>query len=187
MSTSPLLYVHSQRLKTDYESMLRLPGPYILWKPLTPVDVGRLVYPTRYELTFCIKAPTADNTVRNTHIVEFDLSALGYPINALPIAKFRTSWLKHPHVYSDGRVCIGALNPTHSLAETTIRVAGFFVYDPVLINNRSIATTSYMNYYLENKGTLPLQQVRLPTIDLVSHAAAKRSFVIKRVGNGGQQ
>lgn len=156
-------FVHLARLESDYKAMQRLHGKCIDWKASGEFDLERRIYPSRYAVTYRILAPTALGD-RRTHELLIDTSAIDYPVNAQPGVRFTTAALKHPHIYSDGRVCLGGFPLEENLAELCVRLFRFFLFDKGVINSNSIATRSYWEWYQANQKRLPMEHAPLPTI-----------------------
>ncbi len=158
-------FVHARRLEADYRAMQRLPGPLITWQPDWTNIPGR-TYPNRYLVTFHLLAPTVEGD-RREHVIEIDCSSYDYPIRYLPQVKFRTAVIKHPHVYSDNsrRICLGGFPLSEDLAKLCVRLARFFQYDPLLINPKSLASREFYEWYIQNRGRLPLDHSPLPNLD----------------------
>jgi ubiquitin-protein ligase len=157
--------VRFNRLKKDYQSMQKLVGTLITWKPLGKYDAANSVYPEKYEVTFNIKAPTISGDL-NQHKLEIDCSAGSYP-NTLPIVKFTTPVVRHPHIYTNGSslVCLDSVPLSELLGNLCIRLAGFLQYNSTLINPNSLASRDSYEWYLANKSRLPLDHSPLPVLD----------------------
>ena len=167
------LFVHAMRLKSDFESMRELDGSVISWKPLTPCDPAKNTYPSVYEVTFNILAPTTSGK-RRQHTVKIDCSSPSYP-SVDPTAMFTTAPVKHPHVYEDGRICIGRFSLGEPLAAFCVRLARFIQFDPLVINDYSIASRSFNNWYRENISLFPMDSSLLPSIGLESPITLKKA------------
>ncbi len=158
------LYVHAMRLKSDYESMRELNGSVISWKPISQFDMAKNIYPDKYEVTFNILAPTTSGDSRQ-HILTIDCSSPSYP-NSDPAVRFITPPVMHPHIYEDQRVCIGHFGLGESLAAFCVRLARFIQFDPLMINNGSIASSRFNSWYRANIGRFPMDRSPLPSIGL---------------------
>jgi ubiquitin-protein ligase len=173
-------YVHLQRLKMDYEGMLRLKGS-IEWKPLTVAKPENSIYPTKYNITYTdLLAPIYPDGTQQQHTLEIDCSSADYPLNSVPVVTFITPIIKHPHVWENKKVCLGGFPLEESLPELCIRLARFFQYDPALINPNSIATPAFYQYYLKNHLGLPLSHQPLPYVE------EEKKFVRKGRDQGSQ-
>jgi hypothetical protein len=173
-------FVHLQRLSSDYESMKQLTGAMVSWRILS-IDHNP---PDRYQVTFNILAETV-NGVRNEHVMEIDCSSLEYPRRP-PALRLTSYTVKHPHVFRDGRICIGGFPIGESLAELCIRMCRFLQYDPTFINPGSIATSEFDYWYQENRSRLPMDRSPLPTIGVNLQVKQIRSsgFQIKQIRRG---
>jgi ubiquitin-protein ligase len=149
--------IHKRRLRGDYESMKRLSGPMLSWVPASDKNP-----PDKYRVTINVLAETIQGEACQ-HVIEIDCSSLDYPRQE-PELRFLSNVVKHPHVFSSGRICIGKYSYSESLAQLCIRLCRFLQYDPELINPRSIATTSFNQWYEQNKWRFPLDTSPLPTL-----------------------
>lgn len=168
-------YVHYARIESDYNSMQKLRGSMIAWEALLPCNPQQGVYPSRYRVTYNVHAPTVSGN-RRQHVLDIDCSSLDYPLRSQPNVRFTTPVIKHPHIFTDQRVCLGGFPLEESLAELCIRLARFFQYDPRLINPTSIATPEFYNWYQKNRSQLPLDRSPLPTL---------AGFVVKKRPDDG--
>lgn len=173
------MFVHNERLESDYRSMVQLTGSIITWQGVPPGNPSQRIYPSIYHVTYKMLAPTTQGDLRQ-HTVKIDCSAVDYP-NRAPIASFLTAPIKHPHVYDNGNICLGGFPLEESLAELCIRLARFWQYDPTLINHRSIASHPFYSWYQSNLSRLPLDRSPLPQLSDVTFPSG---MVIKPRQNG---
>ena len=156
------LFVHNERLESDYASMKRLTGSVITWQGVPAGNPSQRIYPSIYHVTYNMLAPTTQGD-RRQHTIKVDCSALDYPMRA-PSAAFLSAPIKHPHVFESGNICLGGFPLEESLAELCIRLARFWQYDPTLINSNSIASRSFYSWYNSNRQRLPLDRSPLPQL-----------------------
>ncbi len=153
---------HMARLESDYNSMQQIHGEVIKWEGLPPANPAQKIYPNKYRVTYHILTPTVRGDLRE-HIVEIDCSSLHYP-GQPPIVRFLTPLVKHPHVFEDGKVCLGGFPLEESLAELCVRLARFLQYDPATINLNSAVTYDAKNWYLQNRHRFPIDHSPLPRL-----------------------
>lgn len=173
-------FVHLARLESDYKAMERLRGDRISWEATGEYNLSRGIYPSQYAIAYQVLAPTVNGN-RRKHELSVNTSAADYPVNAQPFVRFTTPALKHPHIFSDGRVCLGGFPLEDSLADMCIRLFRFFLFDAGVINPRSIATRSFWDWFQNNKQKLPLEHAPLPTLSdgfIIKHRAHS-SFTVK--------
>lgn len=175
-------FIHLARLESDYKAMQKLRGERISWVATGEYNLSQGIYPSQYSITYQVLAPTVKGN-RRKHELSVNTSAADYPDNAQPFVRFTTPVLKHPHMFSDGRVCLGGFPLEDSLADMCIRIFRFFIFDMGVINPKSIATRSFWDWFQVNKQQLPLERVSLPTLSdglVVKHRDRVRSgFTVK--------
>ncbi len=169
-------FVHAKRLERDYLLMMQLQGPVITWQSATVANPAQRSYPSVYNVTYHILAPTSHGD-RNSHTIEINCSSLDYP-GRQPDARFLTPVLKHPHSFNNGKICLGGFPIEESLAALCIRLGRFFTYDPNIINPNSIASNEFNDWYRTNRTRLPLQRVVLPQLD-EENASGRGGFTVK--------
>ena len=181
-----IVKLHLDQLKRDYDSMVQLPGPVITWEPIGQFHPPH-TYPEQYRVVYNILAPTVNGNA-NRHVLEIDCRAPNYPFT-LPIARFTTPVLKHPHVWEPGsarypEMCTGGMPLSETLAMFCVRLGGFFLYDKTLIYRNSIASRQFEQFYDDNRNRLPLAHVVLPVITGASSSFRKMG-TIRRPDNTG--
>ncbi len=165
---------HMSRLESDYNSMQQITGDVIKWEGTPPKHPDQRIYPSKYRITYNILAPTVKGDSRQ-HIIEIDCSSIYYP-GQLPVARFLTPLAKHPHVYSDGKICLGGFPLEESLAELCVRLARFLQYDPEIINLDSPVSYDAKNWYLQNKHRFPIDRSPLPRLGEDSGGFKKKTI-----------
>ena len=155
-------YLHFRSLAIDYQSIQQLAGPVITWEPLTEADPP-FRHPDKYRVTFNLRAPTVRGE-SSRHVVEIDTSSLSYP-GKEPYAKLQTDVVPHPHIYSDGRICLRGHPQEETLAALCVRIARYLQYDPALIDKDSVASKEFWQWYVQNRHRLPLDRTPLPALD----------------------
>ena len=156
-------FVHTARLENDYKSMLQITGNVITWQGIPAANPAQRIYPSKYLVTYNILAPTVRGDSRQ-HTIEIDCSSPHYP-GQLPLARFTTPVVRHPHFYDDGKICLGGVPLEEPLAALCIRLAGFLQYDPKLVNENSAASYDSLVWYRANRYRFPLDRSPLPRID----------------------
>jgi len=90
------------------------------------------------------------------HRVEIGIGAR-YPL-AAPEVRFLTP-IFNPHVFPDGRVCLGArTGMTERLADLVLRLGGLIQYDPALIDESSPANREALGFARAHWANLPFGQ-----------------------------
>ena len=95
----------------------------------------------------------------------YNASAADCPVNAQPFVRFTTPVLKHPHMFSDGRVCLGGFPLEDSLAERMcIRIfrSSYLIWESS--TQKALLLAALGLVYQVNKQQLPLERVSLPTL-----------------------
>jgi len=146
------------RLETDAEGLRRLAresGGAIA------IEAAEGVPPRRYVLT--IRCPGVAELVgdkpriASEHQVEVALG-VRYPLEP-PVARFLTP-IFHPHVFTDGRVCLGhRTGLAERLEDLVVRLGRLIQYDPEMIDENSPANRAALAF-LKSRGTaLPFGRV----------------------------
>lgn len=155
--------IHQKRLENDYKSMQRITSNVITWSGFPAANPELGIYPSTYRVTYHLRAYTTQG-LANEHIIAIDISSLDYP-RQIPKVEFVSPVLKHPHLFDDGRVCLGGFPLEESLAELCIRLARFIQYDPNVINLGHQASLAFRTWYLANLHFLPIDFTPLPEIN----------------------
>jgi ubiquitin-protein ligase len=170
------------RLRTDLEGMERLRGPVI------DFDTDGSSPPERYKVRFRLQSLLGVNgddpiytTPGHVHEIEIRLSA-GYPkYLSNDDVTFVTTPIFHPHVFTDGRVCIGGYRPSESLDHFVLRMARFIQWQPDYMNINSPANSAAMSFFNAHRTLFPVDRTALPD-DLREVVEARRFHVAERAG-----
>lgn len=113
--------------------------------------------PTRWVLRLRCTGATAlangDPRLATEHRVEVRLGAT-YPLQA-PEVRFLTP-LVHPHVWSDGRLCVGRrAGMTERLEDLVLRIGGIIQWDPALLDPTSAANRTALLFAQSKPEMLP--------------------------------
>jgi len=115
--------------------------------------------PERYHFIFrCqgIASVNVDGPVYlDEHRIAIQFPAM-YPAQA-PIATVLTP-VFHPHVWSNGTVCLGNWKPTEKLDTLLQRIGNILIYDEAALNWRSVANDEAATWAKMNRDLFPLDQ-----------------------------
>ncbi|HMW02589.1 MAG TPA: hypothetical protein PLS70_22175 [Acidobacteriota bacterium] len=161
--------VRMARLAADFEEMKTIRGPVIHWQ-------GNDIPPTEYIITFKIRCYVSPTTTRDEHRIRIILSPQ-HPFEKPIVMMHEMTPIFHPHVWPDGKVCIGSWDFREGLASFVIKLARIFQFDPQIVDPYSIANYKAADWFYANPTLFPSDQALLPTPgEQPSH-----TFVIKRV------
>ena len=146
----------SMRLHNDYMSMQAIRSDAIAW------EVGdKRNPPERYIIYYRLKGLTSPNTISHEHTVVIKLLA-EYPSRP-PYARFVSRpILFHPHVFQNGSICMGRYSPDEGLATFCLRIAKYIQFHPELIDTKSPANNSALNWFKNYSARLPVDSTLLP-------------------------
>lgn len=148
----------SIRLQNDYLAMEQIRSETIQWEP---GDVRQP--PEKYFVQYNLRGMSSPDFYCDKHLVEIKLLA-EYPMRP-PVARFVSHpQLFHPHVFDTGLICIGGYSPDESLAALCLRIARYIQYQPHLIDTRSPANLSALEWFKRNREYLPVDATPLPEL-----------------------
>ncbi|MBX7223099.1 MAG: hypothetical protein K1Y36_24345 [Blastocatellia bacterium] len=172
--------VRIARLSADYEEMKTIRGPLIHWQ-------GNEIPPSEYIVTLRVRSYISPTTTRDEHRLRVILSP-HHPFEKPTVMMYEMTPIFHPHVWPDGKVCIGNWDFREGLASFVIKLARIFQFDPQLVDPYSIANYKAADWFYANPTLFPCDQTNLP----VPGEQPSHTFVIKQVkpppnqgGSGG--
>jgi ubiquitin-protein ligase len=164
--------VRRARLEADYEEMKSIRGDIISWQAYgTP--------PHEYVVTFNIRSYINATLTRAEHRIRIILSP-SHPFEKPVVMMHDMTPIFHPHVWPDGKICIGGWDYREGLGSFVVKLARLFQYDPDLVDPYSIANYNAADWYYANPTLFPSDQQILPVPgrDTVAH-----TFKVKKVSD----
>ena len=149
-----------ERLKSDWESMVRIRGPVVDWKALS----GQDKYVDDYALTIRVRSITGPApNFRDTHNFRITLPG-DYPTASPDISSTDNPIPFNPNFFKTGRWCLGTWAETDTLGKTVLRMVRTLQFDPKLINVRSPANSDARAWYDRQAGSglFPTDRQLLP-------------------------
>ena len=165
--------VRLARLEADYEEMKSIRGDIISWQAFgTP--------PHEYVVTFSIRSYINTSITRNEHRIKIILSP-SHPFEKPVVMMHEMVPIFHPHVWPDGKICIGGWDYREGLGSFVVKMARMFQFDPDLIDPYSIANYNAADWYYANPSLFPSdrQVLPVPGRETVAH-----TFKVKKVVDG---
>jgi ubiquitin-protein ligase len=164
--------VRRARLAADYEEMRTIRGPVIHWQ-------SNDVPPADYIVTFNVRSYLSPTTTRDEHRIRILLSP-NHPFEKPTVMMHAMTPIFHPHVWPDGKVCIGHWDYREGLASFVVKLARLFQFDPQLIDPYSIANYKAADWFYANPTLFPrrARSRRTPSSSSASHlrrATAERA------------
>ena len=145
------------RLERDYIAMQAIQSDLIRW------ETDHRKPPEVYAVDLRLRGMTGPNTFSSNHTVVIKLLP-EYP-DRPPVARFTSRpALFHPHVFVNGFVCVGGYSPDEGLAVFCLRLAKYVQFQPYLINLKSPANKSALQWFKENRDKLPVDRTPLPDL-----------------------
>lgn len=172
--------VRRARLAADYEEMRTIRGSVIHWQNFD-------VPPTDYVITFHLRSYVSPTTTRDEHRIRIILSP-NHPFEKPTVMMHGMTPIFHPHVWPDGKVCIGHWDYREGLASFVIKLARLFQFDPQLIDPYSIANYKAADWFYANPTLFPCDQAQLPTPgEKPSHTFMIKGVTAPKNPNQGNQ
>lgn len=160
--------VRRARLEADYEEMKSIRGNIISWQAIG-------VPPNEYLVTFNIRSFINATQQRGQHRLRIILSP-NHPFEKPVVMMHEMSPIFHPHVWPDGKVCIGGWDYREGLGSFVVKMARLFQYDPDLIDPYSIANYNAADWFYANPTLFPTDRQVLP---VPGREANSQTFRIK--------
>jgi ubiquitin-protein ligase len=173
--------VRQARLEADYEEMKSIRGDIISWQAFgTP--------PHEYIVTFNIRSFVNQTATRVEHKIKIILSP-SHPFEKPVVMMHNMPPIFHPHVWPDGKVCIGGWDYREGLGSFVVKMARMFQYDPDLIDPYSIANYNAADWYYANPTLFPSddQVLPVPGRETVSHTFKVKKVVDSKPGAQNDQ
>lgn len=164
--------VRRARLDADYEEMKSIRGNVISWQAYgTP--------PHEYIVTFNIRSYINTSLTRDEHRIRIILSP-SHPFEKPVVMMHEMVPIFHPHVWPDGKVCIGGWDYREGLGSFVVKLARLFQYDPDLVDPYSIANYNAADWYYANPTLFPSDRQILP---VPGREPATHTFQVKKVSD----
>lgn len=162
--------VRRARLEADYEEMKSIRGDVISWQAYgTP--------PHEYIVTFNIRSYINASAIRDQHNLRIILSP-SHPFEKPVVMMYQMPPIFHPHVWPDGKVCIGGWDYREGLGSFVVKLARMFQYDPDLVDPYSIANYNAADWYYANPTLFPSDRQVLP---VPGREPVQQTFQVKKV------
>ncbi|MCS7079651.1 MAG: hypothetical protein NZ585_06335 [Chloracidobacterium sp.] len=161
--------VRRARLAADYEEMRTIRGEYIHW-------YNNDFPATDYVVTLRVRSYISPTMTRDEHQIRILLSP-NHPFEKPTVMMHGMTPIFHPHVWPDGKICIGQWDFREGLASFVVKLARLFQFDPQLIDPHSIANYKAADWFYANPNLFPCDQSQLP----VPGEKPTYTFVVKRV------
>jgi ubiquitin-protein ligase len=164
--------VRRARLDADYEEMKSIRGNVISWQAYgTP--------PHEYIVTFNIRSYINTSLTRDEHRIRIILSP-SHPFEKPVVMMHEMVPIFHPHVWPDGKVCIGGWDYREGLGSFVVKLARLFQYDPDLVDPYSIANYNAADWYYANPTLFPSDRQILP---VPGREPVTHTFQVKKVSD----
>lgn len=160
--------VRRARLEADYEEMRSIRGDIISWQAIG-------IPPSEYLVTFNIRSFINPTQQRGQHRLRIILSP-NHPFEKPVVMMHEMSPIFHPHIWPDGKVCIGNWDYREGLGSFVVKMARLFQYDPELIDPYSIANYNAADWFYANPTLFPTDRQVLPVL---GGEAKSQTFRIK--------
>lgn len=165
--------VRRARLEADYEEMKSIRGSIISWQAYgTP--------PHEYIVSFNIRSYINTSLTRDEHRIRIILSP-SHPFEKPVVMMHEMVPIFHPHVWPDGKVCIGGWDYREGLGSFVVKMARLFQYDPDLVDPYSIANYNAADWYYANPTLFPSDRQILPVPG--REPAPSQTFQVKKVSD----
>ncbi|KAF0248535.1 MAG: Ubiquitin-protein ligase [bacterium] len=163
--------VRRARLEADYEEMKSIQGNVISWQAYgTP--------PHEYIVSFNIRSYINTSLTRDEHRIRIILSP-SHPFEKPVVMMHEMVPIFHPHVWPDGKVCIGGWDYREGLGSFVVKLARLFQYDPDLVDPYSIANYNAADWYYANPTLFPSDRQILPVPG--REPSSSQTFQVKKV------
>ena len=163
--------VRRARLEADYEEMKSIQGNVISWQAYgTP--------PHDYIVSFNIRSYINTSLTRDEHRIRIILSP-SHPFEKPVVMMHEMVPIFHPHVWPDGKVCIGGWDYREGLGSFVVKLARLFQYDPDLVDPYSIANYNAADWYYANPTLFPSDRKILPVPG--REPSSSQTFQVKKV------
>jgi ubiquitin-protein ligase len=146
--------VRRARLEADYEEMKSIRGNVISWQAYG-------VPPHEYIVSYNIRSYINTSLTRDEHRIRIILSP-SHPFEKPVVMMHEMVPIFHPHVWPDGKVCIGGWDYREGLGSFVVKLARLFQYDPDLVDPYSIANYNAADWYYANPTLFPSDRQILP-------------------------
>lgn len=165
--------VRRARLEADYEEMKSIRGNVISWQAYGNP-------PHEYIVGFSIRSYINTSLTRDEHRIRIILSP-SHPFEKPVVMMHEMVPIFHPHVWPDGKVCIGGWDYREGLGSFVVKLARLFQYDPDLVDPYSIANYNAADWYYANPTLFPSDRQVLPVPG--REATPSQTFQVKKVSD----
>jgi ubiquitin-protein ligase len=162
--------VRRARLEADYEEMKSIRGDIISWQAYGSP-------PHEYVVTFNIHSFINTSLTRDEHRIRIILSP-SHPFEKPVVMMHEMVPIFHPHVWPDGKICIGGWDYREGLGSFVVKMARMFQYDPDLVDPYSIANYNAADWYYANPTLFPTDRQILP---VPGRETTAHTFQVKKV------